>query len=303
MDWETKLVKTYFLLCDYSWIFKTCNERFSNNNTPKFTDIEAATIYLFCTTDDLKLTNKKAIYTYANRHLRSWFPDLPKYEAFNYRINQLSECFRYLAVYINQDILFKNSDYQGNTIELLGDSMPIMMAKGPRAINAKVGTEIAKHGYCSTKKTFYHGLKLHGFGVMASKAKLPHPFLTTLSSAADHDYEVCKNQVLPRLRNAICYLDSAYLDKKNKAFYQQEYNVTIMAIEKRKRGQKHLFADQKLLNTAISTLRQPIESYFNWLIELTNIQDASKVRATKAILTHVYGKIAAASIFLALFNF
>jgi hypothetical protein len=76
-----------------------------------------------------------------------------------------------------------------------------------------------------------------------------------------------------------------------------------MAIEKRKRGQKHLFADQKLLNTAISSLRQPIESYFNWLIELTKIQDASKVRATKAILTHVYGKIAAASVFLALINF
>lgn len=303
MDWETKLVKTYFLLCEYSWIFEMCNERFSNNNTPKFTDIEAATIYLFCTTDDLKLKNKKAIHTYAERHLLNWFPDLPKYEAFNYRINKLGECFRYLAVHINQNIMFKHTDYKRNILELLGDSMPIMMAKGPRAINAKVACEIAKHGYCSTKKTYYHGLKLHGFGLMASEAKLPHPFLTTLSSAAEHDYTVCKNEVLPKLRNAICYLDSAYFDEKNKLFYQSQYNVTIMAIEKRKRGQKNLFADQKLLNTAISKLRQPIESYFHWLIELTNIQDASKVRATKAILTHIYGKIAASSVFLALFNF
>jgi hypothetical protein len=70
-----------------------------------------------------------------------------------------------------------------------------------------------------------------------------------------------------------------------------------MAIEKRKRGQNIYLLTKKLLNTAISTLRQPIESYFNWLIELTSIQDASKVRATKACLTHVYGKIAAASVF------
>jgi hypothetical protein len=234
MDWETKLVKTYFLLCKYSWILETCNERFSNNNTPKFTDIEAATIYLVCTTDDLKLKHKKAIYTYANRHLRDWFPDLPKYEAFNYRINKLGECFRYLAIYINQDILFKHTDYQNNIMELLGDSMPIMMAKGPRAIraiNARVATEIAKHGYCSTKKTFYHGLKLHGFGLMASEDKLP-PFLTTLSSAADHDYEVCKNEVLPRLCNAICYLDSAYFDKKIKLFINKNTMSQLWLLKK-----------------------------------------------------------------------
>ncbi len=47
MDWETKLIMTYFLVSEYSWIFETCNERFSNNNTPKITDVEAATIYFF----------------------------------------------------------------------------------------------------------------------------------------------------------------------------------------------------------------------------------------------------------------
>jgi hypothetical protein len=66
-------------------------------------------------------------------------------------------------------------------------------------------------------------------------------------------------------------------------------------------GQKELFTDQKIQNTAISRLRQPIEGFFNWLIEKTGIQDASKTRATKGILSHVYGKIAASAVFLAIF--
>ena len=138
---------------------------------------------------------------------------------------------------------------------------------------------------------------------VASEAKLPHACLTTLSSAANHDYDVFKNELLPHISHAKCYLDSAYLDEKNKQYFKEKYDVTILAIEKRKRGQQNLFTDQKWLNTAVSSIRQPIESYFNWLTQLTNIQNASKTRNTKAILTHVYGKIAVVSVFLAVINF
>lgn len=303
MGWEIKLIKTYYLVSEYSWIFDTHNERFSNNNKPKFTDIEAVTIYFFCTTDCFHLDTKKSIYEYADRHLRSWFPDLPKYEAFNHRINQLSDSFRYLAIHINKDYISKHFDFQHNIIECVGDSMPIMMAKGSRASSAKVATELANLGYCATKKTWYHGMKLHSLNVVASEAKLPHPMLSILSRASEHDYEVFKSDLLPCLKNAKCYLDSAYFDEANQAYYEKEYNVTIHAIEKRKRGQKELFADQKYLNTMISSIRQPIESFFNWLIEKTNIQNASKTRATKGVLSHIYGKMAAASVFIAILNF
>lgn len=300
MDWEIKLIKTYYLVSSYSWVFKMSNERFSNNRKPSFTDVEVATIYLFCTTDNLKLNTKKSIYEYANRHLKSWFPDLPKYAAFNHRVNQLNEAFRYLTIEINNDYISKHIDFQCNIIEYVGDSMPIIMAKRSRAFSAKVANEIAKQGYCATKKMYYYGLKLHSLNVVASEAKLPHPGITYLSSAATHDYEVFKNDLIPLLSNAKCYLDSAYFDEANQAYYLEHFNVTIHAIAKRKRGQNTLFADQKYQNTAISSLRQPIESFFNWLIEKTNIQDASRTRATKGVLSHVYGKIAAASVFLAI---
>ncbi len=49
-----------------------------------------------------------------------------------------------------------------------------------------------------------------------------------------------------------------------------------------------------MYSKAVSSLRQPIESYFNWLIEKTDIQRASKVCSTKGLLVHRFGKIAAA---------
>jgi hypothetical protein len=56
-----------------------------------------------------------------------------------------------------------------------------------------------------------------------------------------------------------------------------------------------------LFSTAVSRIRQPIESLFNWLIEKTDIQRASNVRSTNGLLVNVFGRIAAAFIFL-IFN-
>jgi len=60
-------------------------------------------------------------------------------------------------------------------------------------------------------------------------------------------------------------------------------------------------AANDLFSTSVSKVRQPIESFFNWLIEKTNIQRASKVRSAKGLMVHVFGRIAAAYIFL-IFN-
>ena len=53
-----------------------------------------------------------------------------------------------------------------------------------------------------------------------------------------------------------------------------------------------------LFSTAVSRIRQPIESLFNWLIEKTDIQRASKIRSTNGLLVLVFGRITAAYIFL-----
>jgi hypothetical protein len=55
-----------------------------------------------------------------------------------------------------------------------------------------------------------------------------------------------------------------------------------------------------LFSTAVSKIRQPIESFFNWLNEKTTIQKAMKVRSTRGLLVHMMGKIAIAFIYLIL---
>jgi hypothetical protein len=57
-------------------------------------------------------------------------------------------------------------------------------------------------------------------------------------------------------------------------------------------------AANDLFSTAVSRIRQPIEALFNWLIEKTDIQRASRVRSTNGLLVHLFGRIAAAYIFL-----
>ena len=44
----------------------------------------------------------------------------------------------------------------------------------------------------------------------------------------------------------------------------------------------------------VSSIRQPIECFFNWLNRLTDIQSASMVRSLSGLLFHIFGRIAAA---------
>ena len=76
----------------------------------------------------------------------------------------------------------------------------------------------------------------------------------------------------------------------------------MYAIQPRVRGQLRLPLFAQVHNTTISRIRQPIESWFNWLNQKTHIQNASKVRSTKDLLAPVFGRLAAAMIAL-IFNF
>jgi len=68
-----------------------------------------------------------------------------------------------------------------------------------------------------------------------------------------------------------------------------------------RRARQFKKAADGLFSTAVSVVRQPIESFFNWLIQKTDIQNASKVRNTKGLLLHTFGAIASA-LFFGCFN-
>ena len=83
----------------------------------------------------------------------------------------------------------------------------------------------------------------------------------------------------------------------------RENNNILLTPIKDKKGweavwkQKDL-AFNDLFNKAVSTVRQPIESLFNWINELTQIQNASKVRSANGLKLHLYGKLTVALMIL-----
>ncbi len=82
---EFKLIAIHLYISDiYSNKLKYFSRRFSNKSDPDFTDQEIMTIYLYVMQIEQRFKIKQ-IYEYASDHLRSWFPLLSSYQAFNIR--------------------------------------------------------------------------------------------------------------------------------------------------------------------------------------------------------------------------
>jgi len=173
----------------------------------------------------------------------------------------------------------------------LTDSLPIILSKRP--YQAKVALGIADKGFCSTKDLYYHGVKFHFLGP-DRYGKMPLPEQMQFTPASANDLTVLKT-LLPRLYNRWVVGDKIFASTPtNEQLAAQQ--VQILTPIKLKKGQKRLDAAHQYLSTYVSSIRQPVESFFNWLIEKTQIQSASKVRSEKGLWLHCYGRIAAALI-------
>ena len=299
-DWEELLIKIYYLVCDYYQSeLQYYSQRYSNNSQWQqlaFTDEEALTVYLFGILEDKG--NIKQIYRYTNNHLLSWFPNLSTYQKFNERLNRLAPCLQRLVHILMEQLRLPDwlIGHQ-QRIDTVVDSMPIILAKGNRSDDAKVARQIANKGYCSSKDLYYHGIKLHSLGVCTPN-KLPKPLQFHISKASANDNTIFKQQIAPLYSNIRVYGDKIYHDQKAKDLLWKLFGIEVVACNKRKKGQKHLTSAQKFYNTLVSRIRQPIESFFNWLDQHSKIQDASKTRSTKGVLKHIFGRLAAALILL-----
>lgn len=259
-------------------------QRFSNNCSPKFTVQEIMTIYLWATLQ--KQYTKKDVYKYAINHLTEYFPNIPSYQAFNNRLNNLHEAFKELTYILTS--IFKNEF--SDVIENIVDSFPIALAKDKRAYKGKVAKEICNKGYCATKDFHYYGCKLHVIANVRPKTT-PYPEYALITEASVHDLEAVR-ELFASFRNRKIYADRAYADAQLQSLAKANGTV-ILTPYKRKRGEKIVDSADSLASTAISRIRQPIESLFNQIDEKVKLQNASKVRSLNGILTHIWGKLSA----------
>ncbi len=297
-DKELKLIAIYFYICQkFETNLQYCCQRFSNNNRPLFTDQEIMTVYLYIINQEQRFKIKQ-IYQFAYEHLSSWFPNLPSYAAFDNRLNRLNATFANLTTFLFEE--FKPTDCSID--KSLLDSLPIITCSGKRS--GKVAPEITDKGYCSTKNMYYFGSKLHALA-FHRKHHLPFPEQLLITPASENDLNVYR-QAWSRIDNRIFFGDKIYLNEE--FFSQIELNhnsimlTPVKGVKNQSQWEKYFNkAADDLFSEAVSKVRQPIESFFNWLIEKTDFQRASKVRSTKGLLVHIFGKIAGAFIGL-IFN-
>ena len=297
-DKELKLIAIYLFISDlYDNQLKHTCQRHSNNSEPEFTDPEILTIYLFVASEQ-QYFQLKRIHKFAKEYMSSWFPKLPSYATFNDRINRLSGAFLLLTQFLLSSVP-ENCD----TDTSLLDSMPIITCKGKNR-KGKVATEITAKGYCSTKNLYYYGLKLH---ILAFRRKgtIPFPEYAVITSAADNDLTIFKQELSESIYNRSIYADKAYSEKEFFSKKETENNYCMLTPVKLVKGEDETIrqrdrAYNDLFSRMVSSVRQPIESFFNWLIEKTDIQRASKVRSTAGLMVHVFGKMATAFLGLAL---
>ena len=223
----------------------------------------------------------------------SWFPDLNSYQAFNNRLNRLSMAMGRLVEHLIYE--FRPSDSSDR--QSLLDSMPIILCSGKR--KGRVATEITDKGYCSTKGIYYYGVKLHALGFRRPE-KLPHPEQIIISKASENDLTIYKEN-WSKLKNRTLFGDKIYQNRDFFKMVNQNYGSEMLTPVKYSKGtpdriKKFNRAADDLYSRAVSAIRQPIESFFNWLIEKSDIQNASKVRSTKGLNLHLFGRLAVAFI-------
>jgi IS5 family transposase len=291
---ENKLIELYLLIChlyDNQPVLK--QQRLSNNHQPRFSDEELLTMYLFGHLQGL--TTQRRIYDYMQNHWRAWFPALPSYQSVNCRLNELAPAFELLI-----EQLLRSGAWQVRVSDdRLIDSVPVMLARGTRANRAQVAPELADTGFCATKQQHYRGIKLH-FIAARRTAKLPLPEKIHLSRASQHDLATLR-EVSPSLP-AGCgvFADKAYFHRDTEKDCKQR-GWFLVAAYKRHRHETEKDVPT-LYNRFVSATRQPLESLFNWLIQTTDLQNASRVRSSQGLKVHCYGKLAVACLLLTFYS-
>jgi len=158
--------------------------------------------------------------------------------------------------------------------------------------------QLASAGYCSSKDTFFHGVKLHVVAETRS-GTLPLPQKVGVTPGSENDLRALR-RVVPTIEGGILCGDKAYRDAPLKKRLAEDQDLKLLTPVRKSKGQKTLSAADRLHSEAVGRIRQPIESLFNWINEKTGIQRPSKVRSYQGLLVHAFGWLAAAMLLLAL---
>ena len=264
----------------------SCCQRFSNNSEPKFTDVQATTIYLYGI--KLGFQTKQSVYNFAKEHLKKYCEHLPTYKQFCLRVNKLAPVFAELC---NAELKSKPKTSKTH----LADSAPIIVAKGSRSSKARTASGLCDKGYCPSKKMWYYGVKIH-FLAEERLHSVPIPREILVTKASVHDLPAGK-LLLENSDDIDVFADKAYIDDPW-GYELQLYGVHLNTpFKERSKNQVPLDDGERAWNAMVSSRRQQIESLFSQISRLTGIQNASFVRSAKGLDSFIWARLAVLAIF------
>ena len=280
---KNQVIQIYLLVCQIYDNHSSLKYQRRSNFKPRLTDQEIITIYLFGQLNER--FNHRQIHRFIRDYWLDWFPDLPSYQAFNRRLNLLTDNFHALFAHLLATLPAPENSVGA---DCLIDSMPVMLACGTRSRRARVAPEVAKTGFCATKQMHFHGVRLHLIATRRS-GKLPVPAHLWLKEGNVHDLAALR-EIQDELPTGInLFGDKAYADQSFKAALENKRINLLTPIKKPKKAD--LSHGQRHFNRTVSSFRQPIESFFKWLIDKTDIQRAKQVRSTEGLIIHCLGKL------------
>ncbi len=242
---ENQLIQIYLFVCQiYDTCSDTCFQRMSNNDEPLFTDQELITIWFFAHLNGF--AQKKQMHRFITNYWQGWFPRLPAYQTFVYRLNLLEASFQT----VGKVLLNALQGEPQPEVDRIVDSLPVMLAQQGHSYSARVAREIADAGFCAAKKTRFRGIRLH---VIAARrnGKLPKPVSIRLREASLHDSRAFDNQSL-QLPNTTLFGDLAYPTKHIIAWLKEQ-DTQLITPQKKPKG-KELSEFEKYHNRLVSNL-------------------------------------------------
>lgn len=128
---------------------------------------------------------------------------------------------------------------------------------------------------------------------LARPHRLPAPRQVFFSPASHHDLRAAKENLCPEAGR--CDLsDKAYADAAWQTELQKQGAIAWLTPYKRARNQERIPPGEQLWNGFCRSLRQPIESLFDWLNDQVGLSNAACVRSEAGLRLHCFGKLAAA---------
>jgi hypothetical protein len=232
---------------------------------------------------NLGLPTKQSVYNFAQEHLLRYCKDLPTYKQFCLRINRLAPVF---AEICNAELNTKRKTSKTHLV----DSLPVVVAIRSRSGTAVTANELCDKGYCSSKKMWYYGVKIH---ILAEEREhtVPIPRIILVTKASEHDLNAGKI-IFENAENIEVFGDKAYIDDEWGYDLQLRYVNLSTPFKERSKNQSPLDDGERAWNAMVSCKRQLVESLFSQISRVTDVQNAGVVRSVDGLLAFIWAKLA-----------